>query len=324
MISLTNFSLPATFLCAAFLCGAARLADAAPEAVLAPVVEVKGSVSLTGGGMARSANLRAGGTLAEGSTITAAPESRVLFSPVPGVTVSGHAESTVSLVRMAVAKSGGAVQSRDVRLGLAAGTLSFSTDKRTSSTTTFAVETLRGTLSAQGAVGSVAIDGSCVHVASLSGKMAFKPTGSAGAISIPPGSYVTICAEGATVRILMVNVVASTVTEYNSDGVQVASRAAEAQDLESARGLFEVTLGHVVSVVGYGLLGAESVAEITTTLTTINQVFAAAGLAPVEATAVGTSTPVARTDSESATTPTLSSGSANPANTSGQVISRER
>jgi hypothetical protein len=164
-----------------------------------------------------------------------------------------------------------------------------------------------------------------VKLASLSGRTTFAPNGSQAAISIEPGSFLTASGEGANAQIRVIDVIARTMTDFIADGTQLATRDATVQELESARGLFEATLAHAAIAVGYSLFSTEAMAEITVTLTKINQSLAAVGLAPVDAPSVGTSKVGPSSDAEVAPAPAgFTGGSMNPANTSGQINSRER
>ncbi|MEA3212784.1 MAG: hypothetical protein QOE70_5841 [Chthoniobacter sp.] len=331
---------------------ASAMAPAAPVTVLAPVVEVQGSATWAGGGSTKSGKLQVGESLAEGSAIQTGADSRVLFSPVPGIAVSEAKDTSASLLRLAVTKNDGAVQRRDAVLRLAIGTLSFSLEKRDASTTTFAVETPSGTMKTRGSVGTITVVPPCVKVASLSGKVVFTPkvgtlsqttrdtestnasvllstdspaTASGVPIVIPPGCFLTVCGKGDSVEIHLINTIERTLTNLTANGTAIGTRVATAQELESTRGFFEAALAHGSLAVGYGLLSAEGAAEITQTLTMINQSFAAVGLAPIETPAIGSSTRRDSSNSESAPPSAgFSGGSLNPANTSGEVISRER
>jgi hypothetical protein len=352
MTNQTKFRDTSRFLFFAFLCAASAMAPAAPVTVLAPVVEVLGSATWAGGGSTKSGRLKVGESLAEGSAIQTGADSRVLFSPVPGIAASEAKDTSASLVRLAVTKNGGAVQKRDAVLRLATGTLSFSLEKRNASTTTFAVETPSGTMNACGSVGTITVVPPCVKVASLSGKVAFTPkvgsttqatratestdtsaflstnssaTASGVPIVIPPGCFLTVCGKGDSVEIRLINTIERTLTNFSTDGTAIGTRVAMVQELESTRGFFEVALAHGSLAVGYGLLSAEGAAEITQTLTMINQSFVAVGLTPIETPAIGSSTRGGSFNSESAPPSAgFSGGSLNPANTSGEVISRER
>jgi len=321
----TKLLLKSGFLRIALLCSVAHVAQAASATVLAPVVDVKGSASWAGRGPAKSSTLRSGESLGEGSAIKTGADSRVVFSPVPGTAVSMAKRTSVSLLRLAVTKSGDTVQSRDAVMKLDIGTLSFSSEPR--NTTRVAVQTPLGTISAEGAAGTIALKNSSLQIASLSGKMTFAITGGSHApISIEQGSFLVASGGGTNATIRIVNVITRTTTDFSAAGAQLSTRDATVQDLESARGFFEATLAHAAIAVGYGLLSTGAVAEISATLTNINQSLAIAGIASVEAPAVGSSTPAsAGTASEGATAPAgFTSGSANPANLSGQIISPER
>lgn len=346
----TKVSRNSLFLFAAILCGTLQ---AAPVAVLAPVVEVKGSVKWSGHGSVNAETLRVGDSLAEGSAIRTGADSRVLLAPVPGIAVTVAKDTTASLLHLSVVKSGGAIHKRDAAFGLDLGTLSFSLEKRDATMTSFAVQTPNGTMQARGSVGTITVVPPCVKVASLSGRITFMPNAATGArvsVSVDPtkhpkgvasnpsasgngtpiiieaGWFMAICGVGEDATIRVINTIDRTWTSFSPDGTQLTTRAATLQELESTRGFFEATLAHAALAVGYDLLSGESAAGITETLTKINQSFASVGLAPIETPAVGsTSQPVGVFNPA----PTFGSGgfsggSLNPANTTGEIISRER
>jgi hypothetical protein len=353
MIKQANFLGESRLLLVTLLCCSAFVAQAAAGVVLTPVVDVKGSASWAGRGSTKSGALRAGESLAEGSTILTGADSRVMFSPVPGITVSVAKNTSVSLLRLNVTKSGGTIQKRDAVLKLDIGTLSFSLDKRSAGSTSLVVETPRGTMNADGSVGTITVVGLCVKIASLSGKITFTPsaatvtqtsistkpgessalraphssaTASRAPIVIEPGWFLAACGEGPNAQIRVINTIARTWTNFSADGTPLGTRAATVQELESTRGFFEATLEHAALAVSYGLLSAEGAADITQTLTQINQSFAAVGLAPIETPAIGTSSGGTRSTSVEGTPGSggFSGGSLNPANTVGEVISREQ
>ena len=337
---------------AAFYVGASAIAPAAPATVLAPVVEVQGSATWAGGNSTKSGKIQVGESLAEGSAIKTGTDSHVLFSPVPGIAVSEAKDTSASLVRLAVTRNGDTVQKRDAVLRLGPGTLSFSLEKRDASTTSFAVETLSGTMNASGSVGTITVVPPCVKVASLSGKVAFTPkadstilttratkstdtsttlatnssaTSSGVPIVIPAGCFLTVCGKGDKVEIRLINAIKRTVTNFGTDGIALGTRDATIEELESSRSFFETALAHASLAVSYSLFSAEGAAEVTETLTLINQSFAAVGLAPIGSPAVGGSQHGPVVNSENAPpSGGFSGGPLNPANTSGEVISRER
>jgi hypothetical protein len=340
----------ALFLSATFLGCTLR---GAPVTVQAPVVEMHGTVTRLGGGATGFGKLQVGESLAEGSAIQTGADSRVFFAPVPGVAVTEAKNTSVSLIRLAVTKNRDGVQQREAVLRLAPGTLSFSLEKQDSNTTSFTAETPSGTMTARGSVGTVTVVPPCVKIASLSGKVAFtlsvgsvpqasrapesaessaflstnsSPTASGGTITIPPGSFLTVCGKGDDVVIGLINTIEKTWTLFSVDGTLLSTRGATAQELESTRAFFEAALAHGSLAVGYGLLSAEVITEVTQTLTAINQSFAAAGLKPIETSAVGSSSRQSRSSSSESTPPSggFSGGPLNPANTSGEVISREQ
>ena len=328
MIKQTKCFGKSMFLSAALLCGVAPVALGAPMAVLAPVAEVRGSASWAGTGSARSGTLRGGEALAEGSAIRSGGGSRVVFSPVPGIAVSLANATSVTLLRQEVTKNGEAMVKRDAVLRLDAGTLSFSIDKRKTTKTRFVVLTPHGTMNAEHAVGTIAVTSSSVSISSLSGAATFTPGGSQGTISIAPGSLLTASGEGANAQIRVIDGIGRTVTDFSAAGTPLATRSATGAELESIRNSFETTLAHAATAGSLGLLGPDAPGEITVTLTQINQSFATAGLAPVDTASVGSSPPGAKSQAGSEVGPGAApagfsgGGSANPANTSGLIISR--
>ena len=343
------FDQPSSLL-AALLCGLVPVGVAAQVTVLAPVVEVQGSVT-SGGGSTKAGKVQTGESLSEGSALTTGADGHVLFAPVPGVAVSEAKNTSATLVRLAVTKDSDGLQKREAVLRLAPGSLSFSLEKQAVSTTSFAVETPRGTMNARGSVGTIAVMPPCVKIASLSGKVAFTPTAGSvtqatrktetaessaflatnssataggGEITIPPGCFLTVCGKGDDVVIRLINTIDRTLTNFSADGTSLGTLAASVEDLESTRSFFEAALAHGSLAVGYGLFSAQSAAEVTQTLTLINQSFATVGLVPIETPRIGRSASGGGANSGSTPPGGFSGGSINPANTSGEVISREQ
>jgi hypothetical protein len=293
---------------------------AASAKVLAPVVELKGSASAGRG------SLHTGGTLAEGNAVKTGGDSRLLFTPVPGLAVTAAASTSMSVVGLTVTKNGETVQSRNVVLLLEEGTLSFSADKRKTGKTSFTIQTPHGTVRVDESVGSVTVTKSGVKVASLSGKITYMAPGLRAPITIQAGSLLTASGEGANAQINVVDGIARTYTNFSAEGAQLDTRAATGPEMEATRGTFASALAHVTSAVGFGLQSAASMADVTTTLTQLNQSFADAGLPPVEASSVGAAPRTASAQVEAASAPTGFSGggSSNPANISGAIVSPEQ
>ena len=339
------------FLFLVLLIGFARAGHAQPGAILSPVLEVHGAVDKSGERGAVKSTLRTSDSVAEGNVITSGADSGAVLSPLPGVEINVAHNTSVALVHLGLKKRGEAVQSREVAQRLEVGTLSFSLDKLSASKTNFVVQTPHGLMSAYGSVGTVTVVGSCVKIASVSGKVAFTPTSTSAVrtsiaidpapgssspmnesgnhpIVIKPGWFLAICGKGDKVEIRVIDTIARTWTSFSSDGTQLSTRGATVQEMESTRGFFATALENAAVAVSYGVLGAEGSAEVTDTLTKINQSFAEVGLAPIEASAIGSSkrgrnlSPASAPESPGS--PGFSGGPTNPANTSGEVISRER
>ena len=321
----TRFLDGPSFLLSILLCGSVSVVQAAPATVLAPVVDVKGPVMWAGPGAAKSTPLRRGAALPEGSVVSTGADGRVMLSPVPGIAVSVAKSTSVSVAHLTVVKIGDSIRERQAALKLESGSLSFSIEKGNSSKTTFTVITRQGTMSAQHSVGTISASGSSVMIAALSGTVSFTAKGSKTAIAIEPGACLTASGDGLNAQICVINAVSGTTVDYSADGTPLGTHRATARELASVRGLFAAALAHAVLAVSDRLLSSAEVAGLMTILTEINQTFAAAGLASIETTTSGAPAPASSNSAEVATAPpSFTGGSANPANTSGAIISRER